>query len=354
MGTALRQLSAGVADTLLAEPYRFEFFQAIRVLAAIQRKSANSRERNAPLDPIEAVRFRTAISLAFPASEIQQLVQRSAAGNAGEQEMLWEMVVSFMGMVGPSGVLPHHYTERLLERQIYFRDTAAHGFLDMFGHRMVSLFFHAWKKYRLPIEYELQPEALRRPKISAFFGLGLPREQDRFDRDDGRITVESAAYYGGLLAQHSRPSCNLVQLLQDHFGVPFQFEQFVGRWVELAPEQRTTLGHANSALDYSAVMGSRVWDRQTTAGLCIGPLSRSRFADFLPGRAAARELEKLVKFWSGTSLDYEVRLVLKKEEVAAARLGGREGSPPQLGWDSWMLSKEVSRDLHGAAYMIAA
>ena len=50
-------------------------------------------------------------------------------------------------------MLPHHYTELLIQR-IRERDDSLRDFLDLFHHRLISLFYRAWEKYRLPVAYE--------------------------------------------------------------------------------------------------------------------------------------------------------------------------------------------------------
>lgn len=352
MGAPLRRIDSSVADLLAAEPYRFEFFQAVRVLLAMARSRSRGGESEDAPEPEAVMRFRTALSLAFPASEIQHVNGPATVDEAGSQAK-WEMAVNFMGLVGPSGVLPHHYTERLLERRIYHRDTAAHGFLDMFSDRMITLFFGAWKKYRWHVDYELRPRHRARPLVASFFGMGMGCLQGRFNDGAPTVSVESMSYYAGLLVQRSRAGSNLPGMLEDYFGVPIRLEQFSGRWIELGANQTASLGSRNSALDGAMSIGARVWDRQTMATLTIGPLSREQFGDFLPGGRCAKDLKQILKLWSGMSLDYQIRLILRKEDVVPARIGGVSGSPPRLGWDGWMASREFERDADGAGYLIA-
>ncbi|MEI0548580.1 type VI secretion system baseplate subunit TssG, partial [Klebsiella sp. 72742] len=92
--------------------------------------------------------------LAFPVSEVSDLkFERAERTNANDQP-LSEVQVTFMGLVGPSGVLPRPYTELLINRHIQHRDDAAHAFMDLFSHRMVAQFYQAWQKYKFHIEHE--------------------------------------------------------------------------------------------------------------------------------------------------------------------------------------------------------
>ena len=54
------------------------------------------------------MRFRCLPSLAFPPSPVTQVRPPDAAAPGGLPPV--EMVGAFLGLIGPSGVLPHHYT----------------------------------------------------------------------------------------------------------------------------------------------------------------------------------------------------------------------------------------------------
>jgi type VI secretion system protein ImpH len=88
--------------SLFDKPYRFDFFQAVRLLERSDpRRQPVGRDGHPSR---EAVRFRTPVSLEFPASQIGEL----SPGAAEPDSRPPEMVVSFMGLTGPLGVLPHH------------------------------------------------------------------------------------------------------------------------------------------------------------------------------------------------------------------------------------------------------
>src|SRR4029077_1035792 len=97
------------------------------------------------------------------------------------------MTVAFMGLTGPSGMLPRHYTELLirLEKEEKGPERCAlRDWFDLFNHRIISLFYRAWEKYRFYIPYERkeyslgEPDAFTRALLS-LIGLGTPRLRDR-------------------------------------------------------------------------------------------------------------------------------------------------------------------------------
>ena len=60
-----------------------------------------------------------------------------------------------------------------------------------------------------------------------------------------------------------------------------------------------------------------------------------------PLLVAIRSLRGLVRFYAGPELDFDVELVLKKDEVPGSTLGGDGG--PRLGWTSWLKTREFSQ-----------
>src|SRR4029077_19602757 len=95
-------------ELLLREPYRFSFFQAVRLLTRLDPGRTPVGEGASP--SYDVVRFRSHVTLAFPPSEIYDLTESGSGGRART------MTVAFMGLTGTAGVLPRHYTEHLLER----------------------------------------------------------------------------------------------------------------------------------------------------------------------------------------------------------------------------------------------
>jgi type VI secretion system protein ImpH len=60
-----------------------------------------------------------------------------------------------------------------------------------------------------------------------------------------------------------------------------------------------------------------------------------QYRDFLPDGSAYAPLRALVRFFAGNELDFEVQLVLRKEETPPCELGSEGPAGPRLGWLTW-------------------
>jgi type VI secretion system protein ImpH len=335
MATENRRTNHSLAATLFQEPYRFEFFQAVRLLERINPQRHPVGDESAPAN--EAVRFRSRVSLGFAPSQIHQLTQ----GVDGEDSPP-QMMVAFMGLTGPAGVLPHHYTELLIERTRY-KDTALWEFLDVFNHRMVSLFYRAWEKYRFPVAYEIAYERGRQDRFTEFLfdiiGFGTRGLRGRQSFAD-----EVLLFYGGLFAQQPHSASALQAVLGDYFNVPARVEPFSGQWLKLEAESLSRLGGANAALGITAVAGERVWDTQSKFQLQFGPLTLKQFLEFLPNGSAFRPAAELARTFAGLQFDFDMRLILKAEEVPNCVLTTGAKRRPMLGWTTWLKTSPFTED----------
>jgi type VI secretion system protein ImpH len=338
MSATQRPARARLIDRLLAEPQRYAFFQAVRVLSRqVQRTEA------LPVDRVigERIRFGSSLSLAFPPSEVESL-REHAAGDTSPGR--YRLVPAFMGMVGPGGAMPRYYTEALAERRHVQRDSTAHAFVDVFTNRMVALFYNAWQKYRLPLRHESGQRFKTELLSLAGYQLGLATQGG-----GEAVWDEPYAAYAGLLRHQPVAGENLRRVLADYFAVPVAVEQFVGQWFAIPPAQQTTLGQGAATLGESACCGERLWDRQTRVRLVIGPLRRAQYRALLPDGEAANALRRLLHYWCGMSVAFDVQLLLHRDDVQPARLDGCSG---QLGRDAVSCTRPPTHHIGEARYLI--
>ncbi|UXY14564.1 type VI secretion system baseplate subunit TssG [Chitiniphilus purpureus] len=327
-GRSPRDLTAELA----ADATCYGFFQGVRLLSLAANRRGEKRRGPLPAK----LRFRTVASLAFPPSELVRYRPIETPGDQVEPSCD-EMTVAFMGLTGPSGVLPTPYTELLIERRQYYRDTAAHAFFDLFSHRAVALFYGAWRKYR----YWLAVEGGEQDGFTRYLldlsGLGLARLRERLGADDTAGIDETLfIHYAGLLSQKPLSAQAMVTLIEGFFGVRTELAQFVGQWIDVPPQEQTRLGAGACELGLSAFAGERIWDRQTKMQLRLGPMRRRHFDNLLPGKPGADALDALMQFMVGHGLACDVTLVLDKRDVPKPRL--EPGQPLLLGGNVWLNS----------------
>ena len=302
----------------------FEFFQAVALLQRLRAESEPVGQFSNPED--EAVRFRVNNTLAFPASQIQSI--------DWQDQVPPEMKVNFMGLTGPNGVLPYCYTELILER-LRAKDRAMESFLDVFNHRIISFFYRAWEKYRFPATYYRGDDIFTHHLLD-LVGLGTPGLSDRQSVPDSALL-----HYAALVGAQAHSAEALEAILSGYFEVPVEVEQFAGAWYRLDPSSQcgmTDEGSDSEKLGEGVVVGDEIWDQQSRVQVRVGPLSLAQYSSFLPGGSAHEPLKALVRFFSNDELDFEVKLVLQREDVPKCEVGGEDSAAPRLGWISWLKS----------------
>jgi type VI secretion system protein ImpH len=321
------------------EPFRVQFFQAVRMLQRMERDRKPVGHFVTPQG--EAIRFCSLPSLSFPPSELYAL-ERMEDGQM-------KMTVQFMGVCAAISVLPAPYTELLLQR-IREKDHAMADFFDIFNHRMISFFYRGWEKYRFFIGYENALEDRLSPRLMDMLGLGTEGLQGRAGVPD-----EACLHYVGLLARHVRSAASLQQILEDYFGVRVEVHQFAGTWRKLQPKDQTSFsgsGESSERLGVGVVAGDEVWDHHGRIRVALGPMRFEQYLTFLPGQDAYRELCAWLRLYSNQAYETEVQLVLEREDAPKCELGADGKARPQLGLVSWLKTKPMQRNPADATYLV--
>jgi type VI secretion system protein ImpH len=351
-------------ERILKEGFRFDFFQVVRLLERLGEEERDSDGRplrfgvgqdHAPRQ--EVVRFRAYQSHAFPAGEIAEI--RPPAETSGEYQSPPEMTMAAIGLTGPGGVLPRHYTSLLIAR-IRNKDFALRDFLDLFNHRTISLFYRAWEKYRFAFCYERTmrsgdsgDEDLFTHLLYCLVGMGTEGLRDRLGFDD-----EAFLYYAGHFAHQPRSAVSLERIVGDYFELPSRVRQFQGQWLYLDPLDLSVMPDAsrpdgrNNRLGSNLVIGARVWNVTSKFRVRLGPLSYAQFRRFIPSGDALGPVSQLVRQYVGGEFDFDVQPVLRGKEVPWCRLGGDPADAARLGWNTWVRSGPFDRDVDDAVFSL--
>jgi type VI secretion system protein ImpH len=381
MASAGRRTNPALSEQLLNEPYRFDFFQAVRLFEALARETA-PEDRRAARNPVggdsppsrEVLRFRAMPALTFPAGSISEIRIPSPQGNPGSASTTsqskrptaggqapaspTEMTVAFMGLTGPSGVLPRHYTALLIERgHAKYKDFSLRDFFDLFNHRAISLFYRAWDKYRFPAAYERakrsRDEDLFTSCLYCLVGLGTAGLRNRMRVDD-----EAILYYGGHYAHRPRSANSLERLLADYFELSVEVQQFSGQWLYLSETEQSCFPSSrhpeglNMTLGESVLVGERVWDAQSKFRIRLGPVNYDWFRRLMPTGDALGALTDLTRTYVGGEFDFDVQPVLLANEVPWCELSGDPSRGPRLGWNTWVRCQEFTEDVEDAVFSL--
>ena len=334
--------SLSLGERLRAVPHRFEGLHALRLAELGHRRAGTDA---APDD--EVIRLPVVQGLAFAPAPI--------AGAAEEARGL-RLRVAFLGLTGPLGVLPQVYAE-LVQRADRLRNRSVSAFLDMFNHRLVSLFLRASEKYRLGLLVQRQvsgPEPAGRLALGgdpasaamlALAGFGTPQLRGRMS-----VADEVVLYYAGIFAARSRPPGALQAMLADYLGMTVRVEPFSGRWVAVEAAEQTRLPRAGEVPRYAAlgvdtVAGARIWDVQGQFRVVVGPVDGAAMRSLMPDQPGLRRLVDLVRAYAGIDLGFDVQVVLRADCVPALELATEAGpDAPRLGWNTWAKSLPALAD----------
>jgi type VI secretion system protein ImpH len=351
---------------LVASAPRLEFFQLVRLLERGSRGGAGESDDAGPeahsmvgtdaMPAREAVRFAAAPSLSFAATQVQAIRKSSLDGQP------LEVVVNFLGLIGPAGVLPRHYTANAIAR-VRDKDESLVRFLDLFQSRLLGLFYRSFARYQAAVAFEGRQ---RRPDLLTL----LMRSIVGFDESGpraGQLAAGGAAEhdvlgFAGLYGHSLRPASALEQMLAAQLRLPVRIEQFSGQWLMMPPDQRSALpsrsigsmrSGIHNRLGANAVLGDRVWDVASRLGARIGPLSFEQYLQFVPSGAGLRRAGTLARLYVRLEFDLLVRPVLKQESVPCWQLNSRAPLPQLLGRTIWLRSENrpFTRDFDDAAYV---
>jgi type VI secretion system protein ImpH len=327
-----------IAERLAAAAHRFDGLQAMRLAELGQPRLGGTAP---PAD--EPARLEVAQGLAFASSPL-----RAITGEAGFRRVR----MAFLGLTGPLGVLPQPYSE-LVQKADRARNRAVSAFLDLFNHRLASLFLRASEKYRLGLLLQRQAtlpaarldegrDTASRAMLS-LAGFGTPHLQGRLSIDD-----EVILFYAGLFASRLRPPGALQAMLADYLRMPVRIEPYSGRWVDVDAAEQSRLraaGGGFARLGVDAVAGARIWDVQGNFRIVVGPVDSAGLRSLMPDQPGLRKLVDLVRAYAGPDLGFDVQILLRRDCVPDLSLAPADPrDAPRLGWNTWAKSLPALAD----------
>ena len=306
-------------EQLAAEPHRFSLFAALRLLEQVFVTRPRLGESRKAAD--DAVRLGQAPHLVFAPSDVCGF-EPGAKGYARLEHY------SF-GVFGPNGVLPRHLTEQAFEWRHHREDGTLVDFLNLFQHRLASLFYRAWANSDPATSFD-RPESDR---FAGYVGalMGLPPQ---LTSAAGDVSDRAKLNRVGRFAPQVRSAEGLEAVLSDYFGQHFDVRQFAGDWLPIPPALRCRLGGERdlALLGRTATIGASTWQCHHKFEIVVGPLTLPRFLEFLPGARRLAALCSLVRMYTNDEWTWQLRLLLRDADVPGIVLG--RGA--RVGWTTWL------------------
>jgi len=324
-GDAANSVAQGLTD----RPYEFDFFQAVRRLECAHEDLPRVGSSARPQDDL--VRFGQNVSLSFAPSALHAFSREASEGPG-------KMSVNFFGLLGVNGPLPTTITEYVYDRIHNHGDQTLAHFLDLFNHRMLSLFYRAWACNQQTVSFDRRDEDSFALYFGSLFGMGA---EPFCGRDS--VNDDAKLHYCGRLSCPTKNPEGLESILSDYLELPVTIQEFVGQWIDIPPENycRFGGGHFGSArLGINTIVGTRFWDCQQKFKIRVGPMCFHEYAKLLPAGDCLDRLAAWVALYTANEFEWEIQLVLDKDEIPPTRLG----HVGQLGWSTWLHSQEPQAD----------
>lgn len=329
-----------IIKKLKQEGYRFSFFQAVSIVEKLFAGNPSPGETSQLVE--ERMRFRPGTGLGFPPNSILKinevpLVKNDETGKSGNRPEVIEFILSFMGLYGVDSPLPVYFSESIVAEGE--GADALKDFLDMFNHRLYSLFYQTWKKYRHYLSFKEDCSDPISQNLLCLSSLGLEALQASLHIPAGRLIASS-----GVLGRRFRNAEGLGLMISNYFdNIPVKVQQFIPQWIQI-PNRIPLNNESNKGLKLgeNVFLGETVLNTSGKFRIVLGPLDFATFLRFSTDTPSKKAFFQLLNVYTRDDLDFDVELILQTDSILPFKLGDDEF---QLGVNSFLGYKPESKSL---------
>jgi type VI secretion system protein ImpH len=312
MASSQRKYDALVA-LLERDGRRFGFFQAVQLLHRLIPDTTPVGELGPP--SAEPVRFQHDPNLVFHAGDVDAIQVKQSNG-----AIRAVMTTTFLGLTGAASPLATVFAEDVLRAEAA-EETSLRGFYDLFHHRLVSLFYRTWKKYRFTAGFRTDVSDQFSRRMLSFVGIDPAGAVPQ--RGLGPLDVLALA---PIVATRTRPARTLQIVLERVLpNTRIAVDPFVLRRVQIGEDDRCLIGKQNNVLNVNFVIGKSVADRSGRFRVVVGPVDYARFEGLMPGGKMHVRLRDVILQFAPAHLEPELELVLSTDDAPRFQLGTEKG-----------------------------
>ena len=319
------QYRGSLKKQLLRAPFTFEFAQAAHILYGQSHG-----------DETQKVFFRSTLTLSPSSSDIVRVkpitrIQFGKPQRLPKRELqstdvtFINLHVNFFGIAGSHGPLPLAYTERIFH-SLKKHDRVLSDFLDIFNHRLLSVFFKLKQKF-YPVLSWSEPQDSSAGAVLSALASYQPILQNAFP-ERALLRLSQALWKKPHTAE------GLARLLSHHFHIPVQITPFIGNWHPIPTHQRTSLRPGGrNILGDTFMIGQRTWCQD--GGILVGMTmpSMDLFLNLLPQGKYFFAVYTLITLYVGPRFHFKLALSISNAHPFPL---GVKKTPFFLGWTSWL------------------
>ena len=315
-----------IEASLQSTPLKWGFFQAVRNLDSFYYFKDKKYRRTGDSDTLkeEAVRFKQRPFFVFKDAEIDEY-SINLEGNYAS------VYVNFFGLWGNNSPLPLVFTEYAFDRNKHYDDNTLTNFIDIFHHRMLSLFYKAWAINQQTVNADREEGDNFKKHLSSIIGLGVFLTT----KNESPISLYSRLYFSGHMLYTPNIS-NLTAILSDYFKTNAEVKPFMVEKVNVPVEDRFYLGSKTESgmLGKNTILGERFISCMMKFRVVLGPMKLAKFMQMFPGKNAYYQLVSWIKYYVAEKFTFDVQLILEYSEIPVMSLG----KTCSLGYTFWLRS----------------
>jgi type VI secretion system protein ImpH len=266
----------------------------------------------------ERLRFRHDPAMSFSAGDISHakvaVLPKSPERSLLEDIAVFEVMTTFLGLTGAASPLPLYMVEEVLHEDD--DSPVRRHFLDIFHHRLLSLLYRSVMKYMPAREHVTTKDDVWMLRALALGGLD-PEIQTVSDKIPRHTLVRLIPLLSGRGRNTRTTQKATREILGDLLGVvpEVSVRELAGGWIKVDEDQQMSLGAHNCELGLTAILGQHTYDRAGRFAMRVGPLTRKQYRRFLKDGDLLPVVKEIVHLSSKESLDYDLELLLRGDEV---------------------------------------
>ncbi|MFT7287923.1 MAG: type VI secretion system protein ImpH [Halieaceae bacterium] len=242
---------------------------------------------------------------------------------------------ALFGLLGIVGPLPYFYSE-ITARSERKNEAALRDFLGIFSHRATSLMYKAWRKSQIGFERQPGADDGQQRKYARLLASlsGASFMPERIAWLDVRASGPLSA--PDLFVRRVRNAKGLRHFLSRQFGMRFEVQEFVGAWEVLADDARSAIGvrHREPALGVDTLLGSRVWQAQSTIRIVVEHPSPEQYELLRPGSDSLRRIQLAIRMYCTAEVAFRLRITINGKDIKPGRPGSSKTGGAMLGWNT--------------------